>query len=107
MRYGGKWLDRLYRFSLAAGFAACAVVCSGCFEPEQELVEDVYIVRPGDTLWDISEAFLEKNTGGRRYILEFKSGIEELNPWLREQGGLVYPDQVLRINYFVRKGEEK
>ena len=94
------------RVFIVGALALAALVYSGAFEPEQELVEDVYIVRPGDTLWDISEEFLAKNTGGRRYILEFKASIEELNPWLRKQGGLVYPDQVLRINYFVRKGEK-
>ena len=70
------------------------------------LVEEVYIVKPGDTLWGISETYLRKNTGTRRYILEYKSGVEELNPWLMERHGLIYPGDRLTLTYWV-KGEEQ
>lgn len=70
------------------------------------LVEEVYVVKPGDTLWGISETYLRKNTGTRRYILEYKSGIEELNPWLLERHGVIYPGDRLTLTYWV-KGEEQ
>jgi len=73
-----------------------------------ELVEDTYTVQAGDSLWSISEEFLQKNTGGRRYILEFKSGIKELNPWLLERPSEceIYPGDELRINYWVKVDEK-
>ena len=84
---------------LAFGFAAM-----GYYDGDQEMVETTYIVRQGDTLRDISEEYLEKNTGGRRYILEFESGIRELNPWLAEDGAVIHPGDELRINYWIKKG---
>lgn len=69
------------------------------------LVEEVYVVKPGDTLWNIAEEYLQKNTGTRRYILEYKSGIEELNPWLMERHGMIYPGDEIKVTYWV-KGEQ-
>ncbi len=69
------------------------------------LVEEVYVVKPGDTLWGISETYLRKNTGTRRYILEYKSGIEELNLWLVERKGVIYPGDEIKVTYWV-KGEQ-
>lgn len=92
------------------GVALTAVVAfstGACFS-RQQLVEDTYTVQKGDSLWSISEKFLQKNTGGRRYILEFKSGIKELNPWLLERPSEceIYPGDELRINYWVKVDEE-
>ena len=70
------------------------------------LVEEVYVVKPGDTLWNIAEEYLQKNTGTRRYILEYKSGIEELNPWLIERHGMIYPGDRLTLTYWVKEGEK-
>ena len=66
------------------------------------LVEEVYVVKPGDTLWGIAETYCSKNTGTRRYILEYKSGIEELNPWLLERHGMIYPGDRLTLTYWVK-----
>lgn len=74
----------------------------------QKLIESPYQVEAGDTLRSISETFLEKNTGGLRYILEFESGIKELNPWLLSRAGEseVLPGDELRVNYFVEDGDD-
>jgi len=69
------------------------------------LVEETYTVRQGDTLWGIAEEYVAKNTGTRRYILEYKSGIEELNPWLMERKGEIYPGDEIKVTYWVK--EEK
>ena len=82
---------------------AAAFLSLGGYSEEQERVETTYIVKSGDTLWDIGETYLEKNTGGRRYILEFIEGIREINPELAKRGSDIYPGQVLRISYFVKK----
>lgn len=94
---------------IGGAFVGTAVLCSGAVNPwddgkEAVLVEEVYTVRPGDTLWDIAEEFCAKNTGTRRYILEYKSGMEELNPWLLERKGMIYPGDKLTLTYWV-KGE--
>jgi len=68
------------------------------------LVEEVYVVKPGDTLWGISETYLRKNTGTRRYILEYKEGIYENNPWLVERKGLIQPGDQLVLTYW-KKGD--
>ena len=68
-------------------------------------VETVYTVQPGDTLWSISEEYLQKNTGGRRYILEFKEGIKELNPWLVDSKEQVHTGDKVIISYWIKKSE--
>ena len=70
------------------------------------LVEEVYTVRPGDTIWGIAETYCAKNTGTRRYILEYKSGIEELNPWLMDRKGEIYPGDRITVTYWVKEEQE-
>ena len=70
------------------------------------LVEETYIVRPGDTIWGIAEEYVTKNTGTRRYILEYKAGMEELNPWLVERKGEIYPGDEIKVTYWVKEEQE-
>ena len=70
------------------------------------LMEETYTVRPGDTLWDIAEEYCAKNTGTKRYILEYKAGMEENNPWLLERHGMIYPGDKLRLTYWVKEEQE-
>lgn len=70
------------------------------------LVEETYTVKSGDTLWDIAETYCAKNTGTRRYILEYKEGMYENNPWLVDRKGLIRPGDELQMTYWV-KGEQE
>ena len=96
---------------VGGAFVAAASLLSGAVNPWDDgknavLVEEVYTVRPGDTIWGIAEEYLAKNTGTRRYILEYKSGIEEMNPWLLDRHGMIYPGDRLTLTYWI-KGEEE
>lgn len=96
---------------IAGGAIALAAIllAGACSQQETNtvpvLVEEVYVVKSGDTLWDIAETYVRKNTGTRRYILEYKSGIEENNPWLLERHGMIYPGDRLTLTYWV-KGDD-
>ena len=95
---------------IGGGLLVCAVCTAGMMaiddRPEAVLVEEVYVVRPGDTIWGIAEEYVAKNTATRRYILEYKAGMEELNPWLMERKGEIYPGDKIKVTYWV-KGEEE
>lgn len=91
--------------------AGLAILCAGACNPWEDgrnavLVEEVYVVQNGDTIWDIAETYCSKNTGTRRYILEYKSGIEENNPWLLDRKGMIYPGDRLKITYWVKGDNE-
>ena len=90
--------------------AGAAILCAGMAAYDDGknavLVEEIYIVRPGDTIWGITETYLQKNTGTHRYILEYKSGIEELNPWLVERKGLIHPGDEIKVTYWVKEEQE-
>ena len=102
---------RNWKAGVAGGIiAGAAILCAGMATQEDThaaLVEEVYVVRPGDTLWGIAERYVAKNTGTRRYILEYKSGIEENNPWLLERHGMIYPGDKLTLTYWVKNKEEQ
>lgn len=95
----------LKKFLAGAAIIGAAVICAGFYDGDQVRVETVYTVQPGDTLWSISEEYLQKNTGGRRYILEFKEGIKELNPWLCDTHEQIQPGDSIVIRYWVKKDE--
>ena len=91
--------------------AGLAILCAGACNQWDDgknavLVEEVYTVKEGDTLWGIAEEYVAKNTGTRRYILEYKSGMYENNPWLVERKGLIRPGDELQMTYWV-KGEQE
>ena len=83
-----------------------AAIFTGTYNGDQQLIEDSYTVKQGDTLRSIAWTFLEKNTGGRRYILEFEQGIVELNPWIKENGYTIHPGDRIRVNYWVKKEDK-
>lgn len=96
---------------IAGGIVAgAAILCAGMATQEDGknavLVEEVYVVKPGDTIWGIAEEFCEKNTGTKRYILEYKAGMEELNPWLLERRGMIYPGDKITVTYWVKEEEQ-
>lgn len=96
--------------AIGGAFVTAAALCSGACNPFDDggdavLVEEVYTVRPGDTIWGIAEEYVAKNTGTRRYILEYKEGIYENNPWLVDRGGMLHPGDKLTMTYWVRTDE--
>ena len=93
-----------------ATLAVAAVILSGAAlrddAPNAVLVEEVYTVKPGDTVWSIAEEYLPKNTYSRRYILEYIDGMRENNPQIVGHEGEIQPGDVLKMTYWVKRGEE-
>ena len=95
---------------IGGALVAAASLFSGAVNPWDDgknavLVEETYTVRPGDTIWGIAEEYCAKNTATRRYILEYKAGMEENNPWLVERRGEIYPGDEIKVTYWVKEGE--
>lgn len=99
-------IDKLKRGAVIAAVGISAALSLGAADShDYRIVEEVYTVRQGDTLWTIGENFMEKNTYGRRYLPEFIEGIKQLNDELVESHGQVEPGQKLRITYWVNSDE--
>ena len=93
---------------VGVAFVAAASLFSGAVNPWDDgrnavLVEETYVVRPGDTIWGIAEEYVAKNTATRRYILEYKAGMEAMNPWLVERKGEIYPGDEIKVTYWVKE----
>ena len=96
---------------VGGAFVAAASLFSGACNPWDDgrnavLVEETYVVRPGDTIWGIAEEYCAKNTATRRYILEYKAGMEENNPWLVERRGEIYPGDKIKVTYWVKEEQK-
>ena len=97
---------RLRRLLLCLLLFACAwLACGFLCQEDVEQVQEIYTVKEGDTLRDISQRYLARNTGSSSYILAFEQGIREKNPWLEERHGLLLPGDRLIICYETRKGK--
>lgn len=87
---------------LVALLASCG---NGSYEGAGTLVTETYVVQTGDTLWAISEQFMQKNTYGPRDIREFYHGVIELNydtVFKNRQPGEIRPGDRLQINYWTK-----
>lgn len=78
-----------------------ACLLGWCYQ-RQEMQEEIYTVKYGDTLSEIAEVYIQKNTGGERDLEEFMQGIVEHNPVLWNNK-TIHPGQELKITYWVRK----
>lgn len=65
---------------------------------DRRVVREVYIVKDGDTLWDIAVRYASKDCRNI-YIPEFRLEIEKQNPFLLERRGLIQPGDRITIEY--------
>lgn len=99
-------VDKLKRGTIIAAIGISAALSLGAADgKDYRIVEEVYTVQSGDTLWSIGETFMAKNTYGRRYLPEYIEGIKQNNEELMESHGQVTPGQKLRVTYWVNSDE--
>ncbi|MPM34909.1 hypothetical protein SDC9_81499 [bioreactor metagenome] len=87
--------------------AVIALAVTSCGNTSQKGVmhSEVYTVSRGDTLWDISAKYIDRNTHGSRDIREFYCGIIE-NNWQVFEGrrhGDVHAGDKLTITWWTKE----
>jgi nucleoid-associated protein YgaU len=107
-------VNSLRKLVIGCLIASSAMVLTGGIKNNHanyELVQDVYTVERGDTLWSIADQYMKKNTYGPRDIREFISGIVELNYddvfKSRDGNHYIYPNDKLKINYWIERKDDK
>ncbi|MDF2570217.1 MAG: Peptidoglycan-binding lysin protein [Sporomusa sp.] len=97
-------MKRFKRLIIVTALLASMVGYGNGSEPTSALVSENYTVKPGDTLWSISQQYITKNTYGARDIREFYQGIIEINDPVFQNRipGEIHPGDKLTINYFVK-----
>lgn len=99
-------IERVKHGTIIAAIGISAALSLGMADgKDYRVVEETYTVQQGDTLWTIGEAFMAKNTYGRRYLPEYIEGIKQLNEELVESHGQVEPGQKIRVTYWVNPDE--
>lgn len=89
--------------TIFSGFSTSEATEGGDTLPKWVLIHDVHYVTDGETLDEITKAYMAKNTYGPRDFKEFREGIIELNG-LRGKTDL-HAGQELNINYWVTSEE--
>lgn len=72
-------MTKLSKAILVAGVIAIGIAMSGFMAPPHKDGKETYIVKQGDTLWDIAGVYMKKNTYASRDQREFMWGIIEHN----------------------------
>ena len=71
-------------------------------EPPMEVHVESYSVREGDTFWDISRYYRDKDARNL-YIFEYQDELRELNPFLVESKNQLQVGDKLNVVYYVAK----
>lgn len=88
----------MMKFLVAVGLAATVIAANGMAD-ESKQVAEVYVVKPGDTVWSIAEEHLPKG----KYILQFQYEIVEANPELKVNDYVLHPGDKLVIHQPVKE----
>lgn len=103
MKSLGRIIKRICHSTLGVAVAAVVIACLlGWSQQHQEMQEEIYIVRSGDTLSEIAEAYAPKDTAGGRDAGEMMQSIVENNAEL-QTSRIIHPGQQLKITYWVEK----
>lgn len=99
---------RIKEFLISGAIVVSASLMLGASDNHHssKLVSETYVVQQGDTLWDISAKYIDKNTYGPRDIREFYSSIIESNYetiFANRKTVIIYPGDSLKINYWVNE----
>ena len=88
---------------LAVLFIAGVCLSSTSFSQleQKNLCTETYIVRAGDTFWDVSCRYRDLDARNL-YIMEYQDELRELNSWLKDAHCQLKPNDVLTVHY-VRK----
>lgn len=95
--------NKLFTLIMLIAIIALAITSCGNAENKGTLRSEIYIVKAGDTLWDISAKYMERNTYGKRDIREFYHGIIENNydsVFKDRKGCEIYPGDKLVITWW-------
>ena len=89
--------------AISAALILGAISFSGFYPDENKNVVHVetYKVRSGDTFWDITRYYRDKDARNL-YIFEYQDEVRELNPHLKERHYQLQPNDLIKVRYITR-----
>ena len=97
-----KKLKKLFATAAILIFGAATLSINYTDESEMEMHVEKYKVRAGDTFWDVSRYYRDKDARNL-YIFEYQDELRELNPYLVEKKNQLTVGDEITVRYMSLK----
>ena len=98
-------MSKKLKRALVAGaillFGAINLSANNFNNDQNNLHVETYRVRAGDTFWDVSRYYRDKDARNL-YIFDYQDEMRELNPYLKENHCQLKPDDLITVKYVVK-----
>lgn len=90
--------NKLKKAMLALGLILFGVCNVSNFGAESDLQVETYTVKSGDTFWDVTRYYRDKDARNL-YIFEYQDEVRRLNPHIADNQCQLKPGDVITLHY--------
>jgi len=90
--------NKLKKAMLALGLILFGVCNVSNFGSEENLQVETYTVKSGDTFWDVTQIYRDKDARNL-YIFDYQDEVRRLNPHIADNHCQLNPGDVITLHY--------